>query len=128
MTTETQPSYSSPGGLILEKIKEKKLQQQIVAAIAHIDATQFSRMISGKRPVDVETALRLHEAIGIDVHALLECQLQVEIAKAKSTFTEANSIHEALHVYTAAPVSDMINRGWLPELSSCRDIRKCRIV
>ena len=113
----------TPGAMILRQIKARGLQQQIVAAIAHIDATQFSRMLSGKRPIDVETALRLREAIGIDVQALLQLQLQNEIDKAQSCFTDAAAIRESLQVYTSAPIADMSRRGWLPEISSVKDLR-----
>lgn len=119
----TATMLQTPGALIVEHIKALGLQQQIVAAIAHIDPTQFSRMLSGKRPIDIESALRLQAAIEIDANELLSLQLKSDITKATACFSEAATIKAARSVYTAAPIPDMVRRGWLPEIATNQDIR-----
>lgn len=79
---------TTPGKLIRARIKELRLQQATVATVTRIDPAQLSRIITGKRAVDFDTALRLEAALDVKAKSLLEAQLESDLSKAKKSFTE----------------------------------------
>lgn len=107
----------TPGSIVLDQIRKRKIHQKVVASVAGIDPTQLSRMITGKRPFDALTALRLEAAVGVNAKELLRVQSEMELKKARTEFCDDGKIREALRVYEVAPISEMWRRGWLPELT-----------
>lgn len=96
----------------------------MLAAVLDADETGINKLVSGKRPLEAEMALAIEEVIGIPAETLMEIQKRYELALAK-VIRRANPERKTrASLFNDIPVTDMIKRGWLRDVTDLKDTRK----
>lgn len=106
--------YRTPGQYIQALLESKGWTQRVLAIVLDKDETQIGKIITGKRPLDAETALAISELFpGTTPSYLLQLQKNYELEQARIVTRDDPDRTTRAQVYGNLPVADMIKRGWL---------------
>lgn len=106
-------THRTPGQLIQELLDERGWTKRVLAVVLKTDETGLNKIISGKRPLDAETALALSEILGVPAERFLELQKSYELAQARIISRDDPDRNNRAQIFGSLPVSEMIKRGWL---------------
>jgi HTH-type transcriptional regulator/antitoxin HigA len=117
-------TYNTPGQLIQELLDRRGWNQQVLAIILGVDQTGINRLIAGKRPVDAEMAIMLGDVFDERPEKFLKLQRKYDLARALIVSRPDPGRATRARLFGELPVSEMIKRGWLPDVDNVRDIPK----
>ncbi len=104
------PDYSVPPGWLLEEYLEvKEMSQAELARRCGRSPKLISEIISGKAPLEPETALQLEKVFGMDASIWLGIESEYQLHRARKAEAE-NSAAFAVWI-KAFPVKDLIRRN-----------------
>jgi HTH-type transcriptional regulator/antitoxin HigA len=106
-------NYRTPGQLIESLMAERHWTQKFLSLISGIDQPVISRIITNKKAVDAEIAIRLSETFNVPAEDFLSIQSEYDLAKARITVTPDPIRAARAHLYGGLPITEMIQRGWL---------------
>jgi HTH-type transcriptional regulator/antitoxin HigA len=113
--------YNTPGQLIQELLDRRGWNRKTLAIILGADETGINRIISGKRALDAQMALRLEDVFGIRADHFLQLQKRYDLAQARLLIRPDPKRATLSRVFTSLPVADMIRRGWI-DVDDPRDV------
>lgn len=118
------PDYKTPGQLIQDLLDARKWTQRILAIVLDLDETGLNKIISGKRAVEADFALALQELFQVPAERFLELQKSYDLAQARIVARPDPGRNNRAHLFGSLPVSDMIKRGWLPDVDDIKNVPK----
>lgn len=98
-----------PGEFIQEELGARGWSQSDLAEIMGRDAALVSSLVTGKRSVSPETARGLGAAFGTGA----TFWMNLEAAYRLSRVDRDDAIVRRAHLYSRAPIQQMVRRGWL---------------
>lgn len=105
-----QPDYAVPPGWILEeRLEVLGMSNAEFARRCGRSPKLISEIISGKAPVEPETALQFEKVLGLDASIWLGIQADYQLHKARET--EAKSLVQDVVWYRSFPIRDLVKRG-----------------
>ncbi len=111
----SEADYRTPGQLIKDLLEKHGWTQQILAAVLDVDKTIVSKIIQGKRSVDAPMAIALAEVFDEAPETFLDLQQSFDLAQAKIITRPDPKRAARARLFSALPVSKMMQRGWIKE-------------
>lgn len=102
----------SPGEFIRDELEARGWEQRDLAEIMGRPERVVSELVSGKRSLTAETAQQLGEAFGTSAQVWLNLEAAYQLHKLGKP---DESVSRRARLYTAAPIKDMVRRGWIVE-------------
>jgi len=124
MAGNSMPARLIPPGRILKReLKARGWTQKYMAEIMGRPASKISPIIRGTKQITPETAIELAEALGTspDLWMNLETNYRLRLAQRKNW---GIAIARRRRLYDIVPVSEMLKRGWLPQVRSIDQLEK----
>lgn len=113
--------YRTPGQLIEALLDERCWDRQVLAILLGIERSGVSKLLSGIKRVDAETAIALGEVFGERPERFLQLQQVYDLAQARIVARPDEGRSNRAVLFGQLPVPEMIKRGWL-RAESIRDI------
>jgi HTH-type transcriptional regulator / antitoxin HigA len=101
-----------PGEFIRDELEARGWEQRDLAEIMGRPERVVSELISGKRSLTAETAQQLGEAFGTSAEVWLNLEAVYQLHKLGKP---DEAVSRRARLYTAAPIKDMVRRGWIVE-------------
>jgi HTH-type transcriptional regulator / antitoxin HigA len=117
-----EPEYRTPGQYIQWLLAKRGWSQRVLAIVLGVDETGVNRLIADKRPVDAAMALMLGDVFNIRPEKFLQLQRRYDLAKARIAERPDPYRIQRATLFGDLPVSEMIKRGWLPDVQNVRDV------
>lgn len=111
MAIRTPAEVFPPGDFLREELEARDWTQADLAEIISRDVTLVNSIVTGKRSITPETALGLAAAFGTSPEFWLQLEQAYQLWRARDK--DIGSIPLRAKLYSAAPVSDMVRRGWI---------------
>jgi HTH-type transcriptional regulator/antitoxin HigA len=105
--------FRTSGQLLDSLLKEKGWTNRVLAVVLGIDENVVSRLISGKRPIDAETAVVLEEVFQVPAERFLDLQKRFDLAMARISVQPDPQRATRAHLFGGLPIAEMIKRGWI---------------
>lgn len=116
-----EADYRTPGQLIEALLEERGWDRQVLAVLLGIERSGVSKLLSGMKRVDAQTALALGEVFGEPPERFLELQQSYDLAAARILVRPDEARATRAVLFGQLPITEMIKRGWL-RAESIRDI------
>ena len=120
LTFELLAETFSPGEEILEELEERGWSQRDLAAIMGVQPSVVNGLVKGTKPISLDIAQNLAAAFGTSAQHWINMDTAYRL-KLTSQPHVATSVRSEL--YKAAPVNEMIKRGWI---ESAQDVEVLR--
>lgn len=115
-----RPDYSVPPGWILEeRLEVQGMSQAEFARRCGRSAKLISEIISGKAPLEPETAIQFEKVLGVDAELWLSIETQFQLHKAREA--DAQKATEAVNWSKSFPIKDLVKRGCFPQPLNATD-------
>jgi len=121
MAFEQDSEFRTPGQLIEKLLAERDWTQEFLAMWLGVHESTVSKMMSGVRPIDAETALALGELLAVEPERFLRLQQSYDLAKARIEAVPDQTRSTKANLFGTLPVSAMIKRRWL-NVESIKDV------
>lgn len=118
--------YRTPGQLIEALLAERGWSQRTLAIVLGKGETSVNKMVSGKQPVDAETALMLEEVFGTNAAQFLALQRDYDLSLARLSARPDPQRATRAFVFGGLPIAEMARRGWIV-VSDMRDVGEIEI-
>ena len=117
MSTLTPARATSPGRILQRELDTRGWTQKDLAAITNRPPQAINEIIKGTKQITPETARELAAALGTSAEfwTNLEANYRLHLAKKKQKEQE---IERRSRLYTLAPISELIKRGWIKSTES----------
>lgn len=112
----------TPGQLVSAALKSKGWTQRVLAIVLEMDETGINKIVADKRPINAELALLLEELFEIPAEQFLEMQKSYDLALARIAAKPDEQRANRAEIFGGLPISDMIKRGWLSDVSNVKDV------
>ena len=117
MTDSHQPADAfPPGDFLKEELQAREWTYEDFAKIIGRNPRTVSDLVCGKRSVTPETAQCLSAALGTTAQFWLNLESSYRLWLSRSDSSE--EVARRAHLYTIAPIKDMVRRGWIDEWTS----------
>lgn len=120
---EEDTEFRTAGQLIEKLLAERDWTQDFLAFWLDVSESTVSKMVSGARPINAETALALGEIFAVDPVRFLRLQQSYDLAKARITAPSDPNKSTKANLFGTLPVSAMIKRNWLENVANIKDIK-----
>jgi HTH-type transcriptional regulator / antitoxin HigA len=104
-----------PGEFIRDELEARGWEQRDLAEIMGRPERVVSEIIAGKRAITAETAQQLGEAFGTSAQVWLNLEAAYQLHRLG---TPDDSVSRRARLYSAAPIKEMVRRGWVVESES----------
>lgn len=124
MTTTRRPArVVSPGQVISKELEARGWTQRDLAAIMRRPYQAINEIIKGSKQITPDTARELAKAFGttMDFWINLEANYRLFLAAQEDKEKE---IERRSRIYTIAPVSEMVKRGWIEGSDDTGELEK----
>jgi HTH-type transcriptional regulator/antitoxin HigA len=122
MTTPKKPArVISPGHVISKELEARGWSQRDLAAILGRPYQAVNEIINGKKQITPDTARELAKAFdtSMDFWINLEANYRLFLAREEE---KENEIELRSRLYTIAPVSELIKRGWISNSKNTEEL------
>src|ERR1700761_1542396 len=104
-----------PGETLEEELQARGWSQRDLAVILGRPLQMVNEIIAGKKAITAETAVSLSQALGIsaDYWLALESLYRLDLLRAKTNRNQEYSVQRRARLFSKAPVSELIRKGWL---------------
>jgi HTH-type transcriptional regulator/antitoxin HigA len=120
LTFEQLAETFSPGESVMEELEERGWSQRDLAAIMGVQPSVVNGIVKGTKPISLDLAQNLAAAFGTSAQYWINMDTAYRL-KLSSQPHIATSVRSEL--YEAAPVNEMIKRGWI---ESAQDVEVLR--
>lgn len=118
----------SPGLILRKELKARGWTQRHLAQLMRTDDGTISRILSGKGPITVRTALKLEEILGASAEFWLDLEYRVEVEAGEGEQMSKRGLDYYLALrYTITLFPDEENTGYyaeIPALKGCLAFRE----
>jgi HTH-type transcriptional regulator / antitoxin HigA len=115
-----QPDYTvSPGEVLEERLDAQEISHAEFARRCGRSPKLISEIISGKAPVEPETALQFEKVLGVAASIWLGIEADYQLHKAKQAETE--SAAGAIEWASSFPVKELVERRYIPKPTNSAD-------
>lgn len=112
-----RPDYAVPPGWVVEEhLQSQRLSHAEFARRCGRSAKLISEIISGKAPVEPETALQFEKVLGVDAGIWLGIETDYQLHRAREA--EAKQTQETAAWIKKFPFKELVNRGVLDKPAS----------
>jgi len=113
MNTRIQPDYLvSPGDILVEHLDARGFTQKEFASRVQITEKHISQIMTGKRSVTADSALKFEIVLGIPAKYWMDLESQYKLDKLRlEENVQGASVVEWAKQF---PIKEMISSGWLP--------------
>jgi HTH-type transcriptional regulator / antitoxin HigA len=119
----TEIQHRTPGQLIQQHLDANDWTQRTLAIVLGVEETRISKLMSGARPLDAETAIALGELFDVQAEEFMDLQKAYDLAQARIVARPDPKRAVRAHLFGKLPVSDMIRRQWIAA-DDIRDTKK----
>jgi HTH-type transcriptional regulator/antitoxin HigA len=91
--------------------------------VLEIERTAVNRLVTNKKSIDAEMAIRLESVFGLSAERFLEVQRRYDLALARIGQRPNPQQELRASLFSHLPITDMIKRGWI-QADSVRDIAR----
>ncbi|PSB10638.1 addiction module antidote protein, HigA family [Pleurocapsa sp. CCALA 161] len=121
--TLTPARAISPGRILQRELDARAWTQKDLAEITNRPAQTINEIIKGTKQITPETARELSAALGTTAEfwTNLETNYRLNLAKKKQKEEE---IERRSRLYTLAPISELIKRGWIKSTESLDELEQ----
>ncbi len=105
--------HKMPGQLIEELLERRGWSKRTLSIVMEKGESTINKIIAGKQPVDVRTALLLEEIFEVPADRFLALQRGYELAVARLSSNPDPARAQRAYLYTGLPIPEMVKRGWL---------------
>lgn len=124
MDTQRRPArLVKPGDILREELEERGWSQQEFADIIGKPYQAVSEIVNGKKEITPDTAIRFAEALGTSPELWLNMEGSYRLAIA-ALDRHDDSVSRAASLYQAAPVRELIKRGWIRSEVDIHDLER----
>jgi HTH-type transcriptional regulator/antitoxin HigA len=116
----------APGEVLKEELDARGWSQKDLATVMGRPAQAISEIITGAKQITPQTALELSEALGTSAELWTNLEADYRLAVARSEWTD-NTIERRARMFSLAPVTELLKRGWLPGIGDVAD-ELCRFL
>ncbi len=116
--------YPTPGQYILALLAKRGWSQRVLAIVLGVDETGINRLVADKRPVDAPMALVLGEVFNVRPEKFLQLQRRFDLRKARIMVRPDPQRTTRANIFGELPITEMMKRGWLPDVDDVRDVPK----
>jgi HTH-type transcriptional regulator/antitoxin HigA len=120
----TPSDYSTPGQYIQALLAQRGWSQRVLAIVLDMDETGINRLVADKRPVDAHMALLLGEVFNVRPEKFLQLQRRFDLLKARIMVRPDPQRTTRANIFGELPITEMMKRGWLPDVDDVRDVPK----
>jgi HTH-type transcriptional regulator/antitoxin HigA len=113
----------APGRIIRRELEARGWTQKNLAKIVGRPEQTISNIISGRKRITPETALQLAEAFGTSPELWINLETQYQLHLARDKYEET-SITRKSQLYSAAPISELVKRGWIKASDSIEELER----
>lgn len=119
----TPARATSPGRILQRELDSRGWTQKDLAEITNRPAQAINEIIRGTKQITPETARELAAALGTSAEfwTSLEANYRLHLAKKKQ---KEEDIERRSRLYTLAPISELIKRGWIKSTESLDELEK----
>ncbi len=113
----------APGRILQRELEARDWTQQDLAKITNRPPQAINEIIRGTKQITPETALELAAALGTsdEFWTNLETNYRLNIAKKNKN---TDDIERKSHLYSLAPISELIKRKWVKSAESLDELEK----
>jgi HTH-type transcriptional regulator/antitoxin HigA len=116
------PEFKTPGQLLQSLLDERGWTQKILAVVLDTDDSGLNKIVTGKRPMDADLALKLDRIFDVPAERFLKLQQDYDLAMARLISAPDPNLLNRASLFGDLPVAEMIKRGWLPGVIDVRHI------
>jgi HTH-type transcriptional regulator / antitoxin HigA len=106
-------NLDSPGQYLESLLAQRGWTQHVLCAVAGIDQSSVSKLITNKRPITAELALAFEVVFSTPAERFLGIQKDYELANARRNAKPDPAAVQRAQLIGALPIPEMIKRGWL---------------
>lgn len=124
MSQQLPPSrVSPPGRILVRELEARGWTQKDLAEITGRPIQTVNEIIQAKKQITPETALELGEAFGTSAEfwTNLETNYRLHLARKEN---QERDIARKSQLYSLAPISELIKRGWIQASDSTEELEK----
>ncbi|MGC9396857.1 MAG: HigA family addiction module antitoxin [Anaerolineae bacterium] len=122
MNTNLIPARApSPGRIIRRELEARGWTQKDLATIMDRPEQSISQIVKARKKITSETALQLAAAFGTSADFWLNLESSYQIYQARKTHN-ASKIERRSRLYSLAPVTELLRRGWIAAGDSLDDL------
>jgi HTH-type transcriptional regulator / antitoxin HigA len=103
----------TPGQLVEELATRRGWSKRVLAVVLGIDESRLQRILSGRQPIDVPTAIGVSEVLEVSAERLLELQTKYDLAQARLVTRRDPARLTRAALFGAIPVAAMLKRRWI---------------
>jgi HTH-type transcriptional regulator/antitoxin HigA len=113
----------TPGKILNRESEARGWTQKGLAEIINRPVQTINEIIRGNKQITSETAIELSQALGTspDFWTNLEAKYRLHLA---SKNNKEQDIARKSYLYTIAPISELIKRGWIQSTNSIDELEK----
>ena len=116
MTKIIIPDAFLPGEESREELEEREWSQVDFASILGVTPSVVNDLITGRRPIGLETASLLADAFETSAQYWLNLESAYKLALKR--IKKKESVARKAKLYSKAPVGDIVKRGWIEDSSN----------
>ena len=122
MTQKLVPARVSPPGRILTReLEARGWTQKDLSEITGRPIQTINEIVQAKKQITPETALELGEAFGTSAEFWTNLEINYRLHQARKENQE-HEIGRKSKLYSLAPISELVKRGWLPKADSLEEL------
>jgi HTH-type transcriptional regulator/antitoxin HigA len=110
-----------PGRILLRELEARGWTQKDLAEITSRPIQTINEIIQAKKQITPETALELAEAFGTSAEFWASLETNYQLHQAREERQEREIVRKS-NLYSLAPISDLIKRGWIQASDSIEEL------
>jgi HTH-type transcriptional regulator / antitoxin HigA len=113
----------TPGRILMRELEARGWTQKDLAEITGRPIQTINEIVQAKKQITPETALELAEAFGTSAEFWTNLEIGYRLHQARKEKQE-HEIGRKSKLYSLAPISELVKRGWLPVTDSLEELEK----
>jgi HTH-type transcriptional regulator / antitoxin HigA len=113
----------TPGRILTRELEARGWTQKDLAEITGRPIQTINEIVQAKKQITPETALELAEAFGTSAEFWTNLEIGYRLHQARKEKQE-HEIGRKSKLYSLAPISELVKRGWLPVTDSLEALEK----
>jgi HTH-type transcriptional regulator / antitoxin HigA len=113
----------TPGRILTRELEARGWTQKDLAEITGRPVQTINEIVQAKKQITPETALELAEAFGTSAEFWTNLEIGYRLHQARKEKQE-HEIGRKSKLYSLAPISELVKRGWLPVTDSLEELEK----
>lgn len=110
-----------PGRILVREYEARGWTQKDLAEITGRPIQTINEIVQAKKQITPETALELAEAFGTSAEFWTNLEINYRLHQARKA-TQKHEIGRKSKLYSLAPISELVKRGWLPVTDSLEEL------